>query len=467
MSQSYAHFLNILRSPGCKDILGSIRAFIRKFEEFSHSGANALQLSHIYSNYLKGQILPSLLENRSFRAQCGVLSCPPSCVEDDHLHNCPNYLLAKDGLEYMITSQIHPFSFHTTEDEATNDWLNRKIVLLSTFIGEENLDIQAEEEEVSLAVEELFALPSLKTPFDLKNLLLNVCRILNSSTKATSTDLFLPTLIWTLIRANVKDLHFVLLYIKRYEIYPVLEGSDAFLWTAIEASKSFLIDCDHLSFTTKDGHVMDAVFYELQMSEADKRIEMPPPPKPTSRKSSPLPQILYNDQMSSSSEDEESIQDLITTISKDSFTALSKWVGEAQERISKKLKPATSKSCDGSAGVENNDVINNNSVNTEEDIEVAIKNSLETKEVEDAFEKDNVIFSDCEDGTGVDGIITLEPEEGTSSIINDYYVSDTGDDGSNADDTTSSKEQEEAIEDTTTPPPSNSTKKKKRKNKNK
>lgn len=402
MTQSYSQFLNILRSPGCKEILVNIRGFIRKFSEFSHSGANPQQLSHIYSNYIKGQILPSLLENTSFRAQCGVLSCPSFCIQDNHIQSCPNYLLAKDGLEYMITSQIHPFSFRTPEDEATNDWLNRKIMLLSTFIEEENLDIKPDDDEVSLAIKEISSLSSLSTPFDLRNLLLNVCKILNSSTKSTpnSMDILLPTLIWTLIKANTTDLHFILLFISRYEIDPLLSPLDSFLWTAIEASKSFLIDCDHQSFT-KDGKVMDLEFYELQMSQADNKIKPPLPKKQSFEDLSSEKDEEVGDEKD---EDEESIQEFLTNISKDSFTIISKWVGEAQDKISKKIKNA------------NTNTNTKNIIPEIDDIDLAIINSLETKEVEDAFEKDNIAFSDVYEPPFIDE----EPEECSSSIINDY-----------------------------------------------
>lgn len=163
---NYEAFLRRMRHPSCRPLLTQVKQLITKFR--THITTVSLTaLIHIYRLALD-ELMVELRENPVWRLVGEA--------------NPQEYELAREGLEYLVMNQIHPYTFATLqEDRDKDEHIYRKMILHQDWLTPAHLDIDSnriESDILERAIKEFRRVNEYLTPRDKLICLLNGCKIL-------------------------------------------------------------------------------------------------------------------------------------------------------------------------------------------------------------------------------------------------------------------------------------------------
>lgn len=169
-SFDYELFLRRMRHPACKPLLRNIKRLINRFANMRNTSQNfpITAILQVYRSSLDS-IIRELVENPVWRL---VGEAKPE-----------EYDLAREGVEYLVMNQIHPYVFAASiEDQEHDEQIYRKMMLHSRWLKPEHLDIQKiDEEAIGKAIAELCRVNEYLTPRDKLICLLNACHHIKRS----------------------------------------------------------------------------------------------------------------------------------------------------------------------------------------------------------------------------------------------------------------------------------------------
>lgn len=163
---NYEAFLRRMRHPSCRPLLTHIKQLIAKFR--THMASVSLTaLIHVYRSALD-DLMVELRENPVWRLVGEA--------------NPQEYELAREGLEYLVMNQIHPYTFATLqEDRDKDEHIYRKMILHQDWLTPTHLDIDPNRIEPGIlegAIKEFRRVNEYLTPRDKLICLLNGCKML-------------------------------------------------------------------------------------------------------------------------------------------------------------------------------------------------------------------------------------------------------------------------------------------------
>ncbi|KAK4764629.1 hypothetical protein SAY86_025719 [Trapa natans] len=251
---SFYDFLDRMRNPASIDLVRSIKSFIVSFSFYAPNPEN--DGKRVQEFYLA-------MENsiRDHQLWSGA-----SEEEIDY---------SMEGLEKYVMTKLFSRTFAcTAEDSKIDREIAEKISLLQTFLKPEHLDIPAilrNEASWLLAEKELGKMNAYKAPREKLLCIINCCQVINNLLLNASisdnhtiagADDFLPVLIYVTIKANPPQLHSNLMFIQLYRRQAKLISEEAYYFTNLASTKTFIIDLHAKSLS------IDEIEFEKNMQMA-------------------------------------------------------------------------------------------------------------------------------------------------------------------------------------------------------
>ncbi|KAJ9166598.1 hypothetical protein P3X46_021324 [Hevea brasiliensis] len=237
-------FLDRMRQPSAADFVKSIKSFI---VSFSNNAPDPERDSALVQEFFANM-------EAAFRAHPLWARC-----SDEELES------AGEGLEKYVMTKLFTRVFASLPDDVkVDEQLSEKMSLIQQFIRPENLDIKPTfQNEASwlLAQKELQKINMYKAPRDKLVCILNCCKVINnlllnasiaSNENPPGADEFLPVLIYVTMKANPPQLHSNLLYIQRYRRQSRLVGEEAYFFTNMLSTESFISNIDARSLSMEE-----------------------------------------------------------------------------------------------------------------------------------------------------------------------------------------------------------------------
>lgn len=228
----YEAFLRRMRHPACRPIVTRTKEFIQRLRR--QPPPSTSQLVHQYRDYMDAS-MEMIRENPVWRLMGDVRP--------------GEYELAREGMEYLLTNQLHGVLFAPPEDRDRDAQIERKIILYADWLQPCHLDLPAgvkgEEEALRAAVTQFCRVNEYVTPRDKLICLFNGCRHLQHLVEALTLDAgadeLLPVLIFALLKSRIAQLHSNLQYISRFRDGRVLAGErGGYLFTGLLAASTFI-----------------------------------------------------------------------------------------------------------------------------------------------------------------------------------------------------------------------------------
>ncbi|KAJ1983161.1 hypothetical protein H4R34_001447 [Dimargaris verticillata] len=244
----YSQFLQQLRQPGAKAIARNIRNFLNEFHRRPLTLKEQIRVVHDYIDFITAKM-----------GECDIWK---GQSEQDFENT-------REAVEKLLMNRLHAQTFcpATTDDDEKDKILDQKINLFR-WVTENHLDIKTNTQNDSFlayAVAELLKMNTFKAPRDKMICILNCCTVifglLKHSEGIVGADIFLPVLIYVVIKANPPQLISNVQYISRFRSPDKLQAESGYYLTNLMGAISFL-------------ETMDASCLSITQEEFDKNIEL-------------------------------------------------------------------------------------------------------------------------------------------------------------------------------------------------
>ncbi|KAI8051058.1 uncharacterized protein B0P05DRAFT_315767 [Gilbertella persicaria] len=166
---------------------------------------------------------------------------------------------AKEGMEKLVMNRLYPITFSpSTMDDVEKDSILHHKIKIFRWIREEHLDIPVTADNdsfLTFAESELLKMNHYKAPRDKLICILNACKVIFGLMKHMeadqSADVFLPLLIYVVIRANPPQLMSNVQYISRFRSPEHLRSEAGYYLTNLMGAIEFIetMDVHSLSIT--------------------------------------------------------------------------------------------------------------------------------------------------------------------------------------------------------------------------
>ncbi|KAH3903650.1 guanine nucleotide exchange factor VPS9 SCDLUD_001298 [Saccharomycodes ludwigii] len=269
-------FLKQLRDPRAEPIVKYTKSFIQNFYNSRR-------------NYTCAEQVKLVCDFQSFIYEKFLIYEPFKSMND--LTN------AKEGLEKLIMNKLYPKLFPplaTAVDAFVDVNLDEKFELQRLNYGKivtpEMLEISNYDELgthynildkfVKLATIELNKINNYRAPRDKMVCILNCCKviygILKKFQKISTADDFVPLLIYTLLKSDVKNLCSNCNYIECYRSKSFSTGESQYYLSSLQGAIKFILDMDKGSLRIKDEQQFDELYTKNQkLIEEERRTLLP------------------------------------------------------------------------------------------------------------------------------------------------------------------------------------------------
>ncbi|OLL26046.1 hypothetical protein NEOLI_004072 [Neolecta irregularis DAH-3] len=203
----------------------------------------------------------------------------------------PEFDNAKEGMEKLVMNRLYNTTFPPVSAPANNDDLHKDIVLkqkidILSWISEDHLEIpktDLNDRFLSLAKQELLKINSYRAPRDKIICILNCCKVifglLRHAGKDESADIFIPTLIFVVLRANPENLVSNLQYIYRFRNLEKLKGEAEYYLSSLMGAISFIENLDRSSLSISQEDFDRNVETSLSLLHLQQQPRPPTPAK--------------------------------------------------------------------------------------------------------------------------------------------------------------------------------------------
>ena len=254
----FTGFLEKMKDPLAHDLVKATKIFIRKF---LHTPLSVEEQEMAVRSFLDSAY-ENILGHELWRDET-----------DEEIEN------AQEGMEKYLMHKLYSVAFCNVEsgDEEGDKLLSERIKQLD-FIRPEHLDITDSpynQVTFELAKKEFMKMNDFKAPRDKLICILNCCKIIfnlldhrSKDNKPAGADEFLPILIYTILIANLPNLHSNIQYIQRFRNPSKMSSEAGYYFTNVVCAREFIenLDSSKLTITEED--------FERQLEENRKRMEM-------------------------------------------------------------------------------------------------------------------------------------------------------------------------------------------------
>lgn len=254
----FQSFLTLMKNPNAEPIVKYTKSFIHNFVTQRDCWNTVEQVKLI--NDFKIFIYDKLASNDVFKD-----------LDKPQIRN------SKEGIEKLVMGKLYPKCFspclaeyHVSTDpthaaDLVKDAQLSEKTLEFRFLSPQHLEILPAlinaklDNFVLLSGKELRKINNYKSPRDKMVCVLNCCKVLfgilkHSKAAHGGADDFVPLLIYTLLKSNVKNLVSNVNYIERFRYPPFLQGEGAYYLSTLQGAINFILDMDKdsLSITETD-----------------------------------------------------------------------------------------------------------------------------------------------------------------------------------------------------------------------
>ncbi|RCH86588.1 hypothetical protein CU098_003459 [Rhizopus stolonifer] len=165
---------------------------------------------------------------------------------------------AKEGMEKLVMNRLYNATFSpSTMDDKEQDNIIRHKISIFRWIREKHLDIPMTDDNESFltfAESELLKMNNYKSPRDKLICILNCCKVIfglikHMSKEEGGADVFLPLLIYVVIRANPPRMISNVQYISRFRHPDYLRGEAGYYLTNLMGAVNFIETMDFTSLS--------------------------------------------------------------------------------------------------------------------------------------------------------------------------------------------------------------------------
>ncbi|AMD21512.1 HER234Wp [Eremothecium sinecaudum] len=193
---------------------------------------------------------------------------------------------AKEGIEKLVMGKLYTKCFSPClkneagkldqehqQDLDQDDQLRKKI-LEYKFIEPSHMEIASElspklDTFVKMSAGELEKINNYKAPRDKIVCVLNSCKVIfaflkHSKLDVSGADIFLPLLIYTLIKSDVQALVSNVKYIERFRLPDFLQGESAYYLSSVQGAINYILEMDKTSLNINDVEAFELKYNQNQ-----------------------------------------------------------------------------------------------------------------------------------------------------------------------------------------------------------
>jgi len=217
---AYGKFMERIRQPDAKPMVGEMSEFLNIFQTKSRQGQ------------------PELLHDFL------------SKIQNEYGHLYDNYF---EGLEKLIVSKLYPVIFGKDPQHKAEDKRLKRMMVALSWLEFYHLEIPPKDPNLlELAMSELRRMNDYKSPRDKLICVLNACRVIGNVLQTvggekTGADDFLPLLIYCVIHSNPLNLKSNVEYIQDYRHPSRMHGEEAYFFMTLCSAVAFIQQITHES----------------------------------------------------------------------------------------------------------------------------------------------------------------------------------------------------------------------------
>lgn len=260
-------FISQLKEPRASPILGYTKSFLRNFTSKNQCWTASEQKELI--NDFKLFIYKKFGQYEPFKSM-----------------DSRNIMNAREGVEKLIMGRLYNKCFspciemniEMIDKEHRNDLfqddLLRKKTMQYKFIRPEHIELPSGifakfSSVVELSGNELAKINNYRAPRDKIVCVLNCCKVIFGILRHTKLDIagadvFLPLLIYIILKGNVFALVSNIRYIDRFRLPEFLSGESAYYLSSLQGAINYILDMDNTSLNIEDKEAFECEFVKNQ-----------------------------------------------------------------------------------------------------------------------------------------------------------------------------------------------------------